>query len=173
MDSDSLAQLEAFFRYIVNERQLSRHTLDSYRRDLQLLTAFCESQQLTRWQQIDNAYMRAFAAAEFRRGTAAQSIQRRLSAARSFFDFLIRERLLKTNPARDVPTPKRPRRLPATLDADQMNQLLSFRTDDRVSIRDKAIMELFYSSGLRLAELVGLDVPHLDLPDATVRVHGK
>lgn len=178
MDSAALAHLQGFLARLATERQLSRHTLDAYRRDLQLLVAFCDQQDITQWQQLDNAHVRSFAASEFRRGTSPRSIQRRLSATRSFFDYLIpktrdESHPVKLNPAKDVPTPKAPRRLPATLDADQMQRLLDFRTDDRISIRDKAIMELFYSSGLRLAELVNLDPPDLDLADATVRVNGK
>src|SRR5690606_23747350 len=110
MDSAALAQLEGFFTRLATERQLSRHTLDAYRRDLQLLVAFCDKQGITQWQQLDNAHVRSFAAAEFRRGTSARSIQRRLSATRSFFDFLILkskddQAVIKHNPAKDVPTP--------------------------------------------------------------------
>jgi integrase/recombinase XerC len=102
-----------------------------------------------------------------------RSIQRRLSAARSFYEFLMREGHCARNPALDVRAPKSKKRLPATLDADQMGRLLSFRVDDSLSARDKAMMELFYSSGLRLAELVGLDEADVDLKDRTVRVLGK
>ena len=80
-----------------------------------------------------------------------RSIQRRLSAARTFYEFLMREGHDARNPALDVRAPKLKKRLPATLDADQMGRLLAFRVDDSLSARDKAIMELFYSSGLRLA----------------------
>src|SRR5687767_13388360 len=114
-----------------------------------------------------------FAAAEFRRGQSPRSIQRRLSAVRSFCNFLIREDVIKSNPAIEVQAPKAKKRLPATLDVDQMTRLLSFRTDEQLSVRDKAIMELFYSSGLRLSELVGLNIDDVDLADRTVRVLGK
>jgi integrase/recombinase XerC len=100
-------------------------------------------------------------------------VQRRLSAVRSFFRYLQREGVARGNPAADVRAPKSRKRLPATLDPDQMARLLAFRGDDRLSTRDKAVMELFYSSGLRLAELVGLNLGDLDLGDATVRVLGK
>jgi integrase/recombinase XerC len=100
-------------------------------------------------------------------------VQRRLSACRSLFRFLLREGELKRDPSADVQAPKSRKRLPVTLDADTMARLLEFRTDERLGLRDKAIMELFYSSGLRLAELLGLDLPDLDLRDRTVRVLGK
>jgi integrase/recombinase XerC len=96
-----------------------------------------------------------------------------LSAARTFYEYLMREGAVKNNPALDVRAPKTKKRLPATLDADQMGRLLDFRVDDTLSARDKAMMELFYSSGLRLSELVGLDVSAVDLKDRTVRVLGK
>jgi integrase/recombinase XerC len=117
--------------------------------------------------------MRTFAAALHGGGLNGRSIQRRLSAVRTFYEFLMREGHCTRNPALDVRAPKLKKRLPATLDADQMGRLLAFRTDDSLSIRDKAIMELFYSSGLRLSELVGLTVDAVDLADRTVRVQGK
>jgi integrase/recombinase XerC len=117
--------------------------------------------------------LRGFAAAEHAGGISPRSIQRRLSAARTFFGYLQREAQAPTNPAVEVRAPKAKKRLPTTLDADQMARLLEFRADDSLSMRDKAIMELFYSSGLRLSELVGLDWDALDLTDRTVRVLGK
>ena len=115
----------------------------------------------------------AFAADSHARGLAPRSIQRRLSAARTFSEFLIREGEVAKNAAVEVRAPKTKKRLPPTLDADQMGRLLGFRADDMLSARDKAIMELFYSSGLRLGELVALDLGGIDLSDRTVRVDGK
>ena len=128
---------------------------------------------MSEWPQLDQQHVRSFAARSHRRGLAARSVQRRLSAVRTFCHFLIREGELAANPALDVQAPKGKRLLPVTLDADTMARLLEFRTDDRLGLRDKAIMELFYSSGLRLAELLGLDLVDLDLKDRTVRVLGK
>jgi integrase/recombinase XerC len=92
---------------------------------------------------------------------------------RGFFNFLLREGVVRSNPALDVRAPKAAKRLPGTLDVDQISQLLDIPPDDVLAVRDKAIMELFYSSGLRLDELVTLDLGQLDLPDRTVRVLGK
>jgi integrase/recombinase XerC len=100
-------------------------------------------------------------------------VQRRLSTARTFFGYLQREGQATRNPAQGVSAPKPKKRLPETLDVDQMGRLLSFRGDGALSSRDKAIMELFYSSGLRLGELAALDLESLDLADRTVRVTGK
>jgi len=152
---------------------MSTHTVAAYRRDLTRLQGFCDSRRISRWGALDNALVRAFAAAEHAGGLGPRSIQRRLSAVRTFYEFLLREGGCARNPAQDVRAPKVKKRLPTTLDADQMSRLLEFRVDDSLSARDKAIMELFYSSGLRLTELVSLDVPAIDLADRTVRVVGK
>ncbi len=173
MHDSTLSWIPKFFSHLASERRLSAHTDDNYRRDLSFFVQYCDGQAIADWSQIDTQHVRLFAAAEFRRGSAARTIQRRLSALRTFFNFLIREGVIKNNPAIDVQAPKAPKRLPKALDVDQMQQLLAFRTDDELSTRDKAIMELFYSSGLRLAELVGLNLQDLDLADRTVRVVGK
>jgi integrase/recombinase XerC len=173
MSPSALAWLPQFLSHLSLERQLSRHTDSNYQRDLKRFIAYCDKHELSDWQHVDSQHVRLFAAAEFRRGAAPRTIQRRLSALRSFFNFLLLQGELKSNPAVEVQAPKAAKRLPATLDADQMARLLSFRTDEQLGVRDKAIMELFYSSGLRLSELVGLDLKDLDLSDRTVRVLGK
>jgi integrase/recombinase XerC len=155
------------------ERRLSPHTSSSYGRDLDSLLEYCAAQGIESWDALDTQHLRSFAAQCHRRGLAPRSIQRRLSAVRSLCRFLIREGELRSDPTADVQAPKARKRLPTTLDADTMARLLEFRSDDRLGVRDKAIMELFYSSGLRLAELLGLDLVDLDLRDRTVRVLGK
>ena len=162
-----------FLYSLQNERRLSKHTCVNYGRDLGVFLAYCERQGVVSPVELDSQHIRSFAADCHRKGLAPRSIQRRLSAVRSLFGYLIREGELKQNPAADVRAPKSQKRLPATLDTDTMARLLEFRTDDRLGVRDKAIMELFYSSGLRLAELLELDVGDLDLRDRTVRVMGK
>jgi len=172
--SDALQRgVDRFLQGLRTERRLSPHTSSGYGRDLAALLDYCESQGIARWDALDTQHVRSFAAQCHRRGLAPRSIQRRLSAVRSLCRFLIREGELKSDPAADVQAPKARRRLPTTLDADAMARLLEFRSDDRLGVRDKAIMELFYSSGLRLAELLGLDLVDLDLRDRTVRVLGK
>ncbi len=167
------AWIERFIAHLTHERRVSGHTAAAYRRDLNQLLSFCARRGLDTWAALDHASVRAFAAAEHAAGMNPRSIQRRLSAVRTFSEFLMRERHIPRNAALEVRAPKTRHRLPATLDADQMAQFLNFRVDDTLSIRDKAIMELFYSSGLRLAELVGLNRQALDLKDRTVRVDGK
>jgi len=172
--SDVLAAgVGRFLAGLRTERRLSPHTSSSYGRDLAALLEYCAAQGIESWDALDTQHVRSFAAQCHRRGLAPRSIQRRLSAVRSLCRFLIREGELKNDPAGDVQAPKARKRLPTTLDADTMARLLEFRSDDRLGVRDKAIMELFYSSGLRLAELLGLDLVDLDLRDRTVRVLGK
>ena len=173
MDESSLAWLPKFFEHLSVERRMSPHTDSNYRRDLKRFVGHCDAQGVANWQAVDGPLVRSFAAAEHRKGASPRTIQRRLSALRSFYNFLLRENVVKLNPAVDVQAPKAKKRLPATIDVDQMSRLLSFRTDEELSVRDKAMMELFYSSGLRLSELVGLDLSDIDLADRTVRVLGK
>jgi integrase/recombinase XerC len=173
MSPSALDWLPRFLAHLSVERRLSSHTDASYRLDLERFIAYCKANGIAEWQRIDSQHVRMFAAAEFRRGASPRTIQRRLSALRTFFEFLVREGELRANPAHGVQSPKAKKRLPETIDVDQMTQLLSFRTDEQLGVRDKAIMELFYSSGLRLSELVGLDMTDLDLNDRTVRVLGK
>jgi integrase/recombinase XerC len=165
--------IERFLLHLTTERQLSSHTVAAYRHDLNEFAAYCSERQVNDWTAVDHHQLRAFAATQHRRAISPRSIQRHLSSLRSFFKYLIQEAELKKNPAIDVRAPRISKRLPNTLDADLMSRLLSFRSATELDKRDKAIMELFYSSGLRLAELVGLDVSNIDLSDRTVRVLGK
>jgi len=165
--------VDRFLAGLGTERRLSAHTSSAYSRDLRALLEYCAAQGITSWAGLDAQHVRSFAAQCHRRGLAPRSIQRRLSAVRSLCRFLIRAGELRHDPAADVPAPKARRRLPTTLDADTMARLLEWRADDRLGVRDRAIMELFYSSGLRLAELLGLDLADLDLRDRTARVLGK
>jgi len=173
VQTDAAEWVERFLAHLNHERRISAHTFAAYRQDLTSLQRFCRERGIDAWPSLSHAQVRAFAATEHAGGLSARSVQRRLSAVRTFFAFLQREGHSEMNPAVDVRAPKPKKRLPTTLDADQMARLLTFRSEDSLSTRDKAIMELFYSSGLRLSELVHLDLAELDLADRTVRVHGK
>jgi integrase/recombinase XerC len=173
MDESALAWLPRFLAHLSVERRLSAHTDTSYRADLQRFVAYCDRSHVRNWRAVDSQHVRMFAAAEFRQGSSPRTIQRRLSALRSFCNFLLREKALEANPAVGVQAPKARKRLPETMDVDLMTRLLEFRTDTQLGVRDKAIMELFYSSGLRLSELVGLNLGDVDRGDRTVRVLGK
>lgn len=167
------AQLEQFLHYLSTEKQLSHHTLDNYARDLAKFSDFIDEQDLSQWANVEAKHVRQFVAKIHRQGLSGASIQRALSATRSFYRFLARERLVEQNPALAVQAPKSSRKLPSTLDADQMVQLLDIPIIDAVSARDTAIMELIYSSGLRISELVSLDMHSIDLADHSLRVTGK
>jgi integrase/recombinase XerC len=165
--------IDGYLAHLSRERRLSPHTSSNYARDLQALADFAERGHIARWDALDSQHVRMFAARAHAAGLSPRSVQRRLSAVRGFFNYLLRERVVTSNPAVDVRAPKAARRLPGTLDVDQINLLLDIPPDDALAVRDRAIMELFYSSGLRLDELVTLDLPQLDLADRTVRVLGK
>jgi integrase/recombinase XerC len=167
------APVHDYLRYLRYERRMSPNTERNYQKDIDALCRFLQSEDLESWSDVDSYHVRAFASWSHRRGLAPRTIQRRLSALRGFFRYLVREGLAESNPAADVPSPKMPKRLPKTLDVDQIARLLEIDGDGPLALRDRAIMELFYSSGLRLAELVGVKVTDLDLAEGTVRVVGK
>jgi integrase/recombinase XerC len=166
-------QVARFERHLRHERRLSPHTLSNYRREINAAIAHCDRRGITDWHALRQADIRLLAAEAHRRGLAGRSVQRRLSALRTFFHFLIREGVLKANPAVDVRAPKSRRILPHTLDVDQVAHVLDAPGGDWLAIRDRAMMELFYSAGLRLAELVGLDLSDVDLAAGEARVTGK
>jgi integrase/recombinase XerC len=167
------AELAAFLTRLATERRLSPHTVAAYRHDLLALLAFCDREAIPAFKSLDSFAVRRFAAESHRKGLGARSVARRLSAVRTFLNYLIEVGKLKSNAGVHVQAPKAPRRLPATLDADQVASLLAISGDDPVTLRDRAILELFYSSGLRLGELVGLNLGDVDAADRTVRVLGK
>ena len=173
MTPAALEWIGRFRSSLLHERRLSAHTEESYARDLASLVQFCDARAIEDWSALDSQHLRVFAAQSHAQGLSPRSIQRRLSALRTFFRFLVREGALRGTPALDVRAPKTTRRLPGTLDADQMARLLALPPGDALVSRDRAIMELFYSSGLRLAELARLDVRDVDLKDRMVHVLGK
>ena len=166
-------ELADFLQRLKAERRLSPHTVMAYQRDLNALLGFCEREKIDSFAALDSYQVRRFAAESHRRGSNARSVARRLSAVRTFLNFLVGTGELKSNAAVHVQAPKPSRRLPATLDADQVASLLAIEGDEPLAVRDRAILEMFYSSGLRLAELVSLNLGDVDGDDRTVRVTGK
>lgn len=166
-------EIEKFLAYLHHERRVSPHTLNNYQRDLNKLRSFCHEQLIIDWTELRDHHIRSFAAKLRRNGLAGRSMQRTLSAIRSFYNYLQREGIAQINPAASVSAPKQTRQLPDLLDVDQMAKLLDIKPDDPLSLRDWAIMELMYSSGLRLSELTNLDLIDIDLADQTVRITGK
>ncbi len=172
--SDGLQQwLDRFLDYLRYERRLSPHTLSNYARDLNRTRAWCETEGVGHWSRLTQQQVRGYIAQRHATGMAGNSLQRELSALRSLFRYLMREGVAENNPAQGVRAPRTPRKLPATFDADQLGQLLDVTEDDPLALRDLAMMELFYSCGLRLAELVSLQLTDIDLEDALLVVTGK
>ncbi len=159
--------------FIGSLHHLSGHTREAYQRDLAVLLKFCDRQEVRSWKKLDDRQVRSFIAERHRQGIGGRTLQRNLSAIRAFYRYLIKQGNAGRNPAVDVPTPKMPKRLPKTLDVDQSIQLVDIDSTNDLSIRDKAIFELMYSSGLRLSELVGLDISSIDIEDSIVTVVGK
>jgi len=166
-------QIARFYQYLETEKQYSSHTLKNYQRDITAFLSYCEQQSIDEFSQLDSAHIRSFVASRHRQGLAGRSLQRNLSALRSLFHYLNKQRLLSTNPAKGVRAPKTPRKLPEVLTVDQLDQLLHIRSDDILSIRDKAMMEMMYGCGLRLSELVGLDLKKIDAKQQKINVIGK
>ena len=162
--------IERFLSHLAHERGLSPRTLDAYARDLRAFARDCPETSPAR---ITSQQIRLFAARCHQAGASGRSIARRLSALRSFFEYLLREDAIGANPAADVSAPRTGRKLPAVIDADQTARLLDARPADDLEVRDLAVMELIYSSGLRLAEVVDLDLPRLNLAQGLVEVTGK
>jgi integrase/recombinase XerC len=166
-------QVEHWLARLAGERQASPHTVDGYRRDLAKLLRFMQAQQLASFDLLDPNRMRSFVAGEHRGGLAPKSLQRLLSSCRSLFRQLSREGLLASDPLLGVRGPKVRRKLPQVLDVDEASALVETDSGGKLAVRDRAMLELFYSSGLRLSELVGLRWIDLKLDDGEVRVLGK
>ncbi len=170
MAADLRASIDAFLQTL---QHLSAHTLKAYHRDLNSLNEYCRKQDIGDWREVDARHLQDYIAWRHRTGISGRSLQRSLSAIRAFYRYLIDAGAVSVNPARGLKTPKTPRKLPAVLDVDQSARLLDINDEDPLSIRDRAMMELMYSSGLRLSELTGLDLVNVDLRDRLVTLTGK
>lgn len=159
--------------FLSSQPQLSERTCEAYRRDLLQLISYCTEKGISGWERLDGRQLGHYIATRHRQGIGGRTLQRNLSAIRAFYRYLISLDLVRRNPAQGLVTPRTPKRLPVTLDADQAAQLVALKEDDPLAVRDRAILELMYSSGLRLSELTGLDLAGLDLADAVVTVTGK
>ncbi|WP_330110748.1 tyrosine recombinase XerC [Methylophaga thalassica] len=174
MRNEIINPIDDFLDNLSLQRRLSEHTVSNYRRDLLQLAEYVEQQNISDWTVLKSSQLRQFIAFLHRKGLSGRTIQRMLSSIRSFYQFLIKFGLAESNPAKAVQAPKSEKRLPSTLDVDQMSALLdNTRPDTFVAARDRAIMELFYSSGLRLAELAALELRDIDFGDHLVHVTGK
>jgi integrase/recombinase XerC len=178
--------IERYIQYLQYERNASPHTIRNYRSDLMQFRNFLaqspggggQPSAKVSLKSVDGLRIRGFLAQLFEKEKKKSSIARKLAAVRAFFKFLSRERVLAENPAATVATPKQARTLPRIMTEEEMNDFLDriaqgAATGDPALIRDRAILELLYASGLRVSELVGLDLRHVNFGDGMVLVRGK
>lgn len=177
-----VASIERYLSFLTHERRLAAMTVKSYRRDLMLLTALVNDLKGPKdssagaertLESLSQADIRRFAATLHGKGLSAKSLARVLSGWRGYFGFLVQNQQLTINPVDGVKAPKAAKRLPQTLSPDEAVRLVSFADDTPEGIRDRAIYELLYSSGLRVSEVTGLDIEGIDFSTAEVRVTGK
>ena len=173
MAASLASAIDRYLGYLRVERRYAASTLDNYARALRKLHAHAERLGVTRWGELRSAQIQGLVAEQHRSGLAPASLGLFLSTCRSFFRFLARDGEVKVNPAVSVRSPKIPRKLPKVLDADEMSALLEFPTDDAEAVHDRAMLELLYSSGLRVAEIVSLRWRDLDVHEGMLRVTGK
>ena len=164
--------IDSFLSHLEVVRHLSPHTISSYRRDLDSFFTFLKEKNDS-WEEVQDHQVRGFVAQERRRGLSARSIQRALSSIRSFFNYLLDEEVVETNPAANISSPKSAQLLPKALDTDLVKRLLDFKPQGDIEIRDKAMVELLYSSGLRLSELCSLNMDSISVKERSCRVVGK
>jgi len=170
VDAEAKQLLASFFQYIKVEKRYAEHTLKNYQRDIQRLVDFLPTIDIQSWQVVKADNIRHHIANRHRRGLGSRSLQRELSAIRSFFNFLLKKQWIDNNPAEQIRAPKQGRKLPKLLDVDQMAGLLDVSPETVIEIRDLAMFELFYSSGLRLHEMSQLDLVDVDLITRQVRI---
>ena len=169
-DRNAGPHLRGYLEHLSNERRLSRHTVENYARDI---TALLELAGGTRLQQLEVHHARRYVAQLHARGLDGRSLARMLSAWRGFFNYLVRDHGFVNNPCVGIRAPRAAKRLPHALSPDEANRLMEIEGDDDLAVRDRAVLELFYSSGLRLSELTDLAPGDINFGDATVRVTGK
>lgn len=165
-----MARYLDFLKY---ERGYSEHTVGAYKRNLTELAIFIQDGAICQWQQVGHEVLRRFVMQSKQKGLKVRSIQLKISSIKGLFKFLLQRKLVKSDPAELLVVPKADKPLPKNIEVDEVNQLLNFIPEQTIDFRDKAIMELFYSSGLRLSELANLNVHDLDLASAEVLVTGK
>ncbi|MBI1804460.1 MAG: tyrosine recombinase XerC [Ignavibacteriae bacterium] len=169
--------IRIYLEYIEKQRRYSRHTVAAYEDDLRQFHEFLQRhfvQQTISPLSVDQLTVRLFMGDLLEHGLSKKSAARKLSAVRSFMKFLVRQKTIPCNPAMNVVTPKLPKRLPVFLDEPTIERMMTVPDQSTVEgLRDRAILELLYSTGIRLSELIGLDMRDLDLRNETVKVFGK
>ena len=170
MTESEIAKIDAFLGTL---QHLSVHTRKAYAGDLAFFLNYCKELDVVKWQDLDGRQVRGYITQRHRQGTGGRSLRRNLSSIRAFYKYLLSRGEVTKNPAEGITTPKTEKRLPKTLDVDQTSRLVEIKGDKALTLRDRAILELMYSSGLRLAECVSLDIYSVDIRDGLVTVTGK
>ena len=166
-------RIEGFLTHLGSERRLSPLTVDGYRREMTGFLKWLGDEKVCDWREVDESRVRDFIARRHRQGAGAPTLQRSLSAIRSFYKYLLREGAATHNPGTGVSAPRGVRKLPDVMDVDQVSALLDMPSTSALDVRDRAMFELMYSSGLRLSETVSADIGDIDFNDALIRVTGK
>ncbi|GJL81704.1 MAG: tyrosine recombinase XerC [marine bacterium B5-7] len=172
-DTETNADLVAFTRYLTSERRMSPNTIAAYQRDTRSLKRFIDERGLKNWIGLDHRTARMYPARLHQAGQSGRSIARALSSARALYRFLIREKRATLNPFDGIHAPKSPRTLPSTLNTDEASALVEIPTNCDLDYRDRALLELIYSSGLRVSEAASLNVDDLDLNNQILTTTGK
>lgn len=167
------AQTQPYWDFLRIEKQASSHTLSNYQRQLRAVCELLSQAEISNWKNVDSSAVRWILTQSHKQGLGAKSISVRLVALRQFLAFLVQKGEILINPAIGIKAPKAPKHLPKNIEAEQVAQLLNIDSNEPLDLRDLAIMELMYSSGLRLSELQGLDLSNLDLYQDEVKVLGK
>ena len=170
MRESEIAKIEAFLGTL---QHLSTHTRKAYAGDLAAFLEYCKQLEVDKWQDLDGRQVRGYITQRHRQGIGGRSLRRNLSSIRAFYRHLSGTGETTQNPAAGITTPKTEKRLPQTLDVDQAARLVELSSDNALALRDRAIFEVMYSSGLRLAECVSLDLYSIDPGDGLVTVIGK
>lgn len=166
-------EIEGFIAYLKHEKNASPHTITNYQRDLLQLAHYLENRKLN-LKDIDNIVLRGFLAALFDKGEKKSTVARKLAAIRSFFQFCVRKRWMDDNPAKVVATPKQDKPVPSFLSEEEMQEFLDLpRTSKPLDKRDKAMMELLYATGIRVSELVGINLEDVKFSERLIRIKGK
>jgi len=165
--------ISVYCEYLNVEKRYSPHTVSNYRRDLNAVASDLKKRDVADWSAVSSYELRTVISRQHAQGLSGRSLARRLSAVRSLYKYLIRHKHVEANPVVDVPAPKDQKRLPETLQIEDIQRLFALDGDDILLLRDRALFELMYSSGLRLAEVVQLDIDSIDMQSGMVTVIGK
>ncbi len=166
-------EISEFLAYLRHEKNASPHTVAAYERDLRQVAAYLKEREV-RWDKAGNVVLRGFLAELHEKKRKKTTVGRKLAALRSFYEFGVRKKWIAENPAAILATPRQEKRVPSFLSEDETAALLDLpRSDEPLDLRDKAILELFYATGIRVSELVGIETPDLHFGERLVRVRGK